>query len=419
MNTLPSPERKSSERISFPSSRELVDDVMSRVYLNAVAIADDDYRGSDVEKVPIADDPDKYSDDQIIAQLEQHFRGKTQSNAEFTWWNRLARSIDKRRVGGSGDRVTANEMTEMIVRRVHEFEPGSDRENNGYYQLIECGGAEESELTDEELAAIESTLGYIDQFSGGALALDPNLRRIVTTSIEANDDHKNDGGFANNAGFVLHINVLRQIAEEQKVDSSVAIAQVLWHEMLGHGTDRLVAGENKAVFDDYFRYSTDKVVGHEDWSFGAHESVAPIDPGAVTSGPARPYGYLNSKEDFATAVESLAARIHETKDDISHSEKFSVRPDAYRDELMLEIFDQAARSAQGSNQNNADFLGVGAPIMRQETPDGPRYVNARHLNRHQINAGQFMEQEAETFVQESSYGINGSKVRFDTLGMYN
>lgn len=384
--------------IDFPHDYDIIQKVLSRFEptLQNVEIIDD-ISQSAIE-VTVEVDPSRLSREQqlgyVRAELSAIAERKVNSMA---WWRKQAKAIHMQNDGDA--RRLRNQVEPLMIQRVHEFQVGNEQSEDRLYQVIEIGKDSQQTLTDGELDAIQAALSMADQFTGGAIGLDPDMRRIVISTDDAVNDDNLRCGFANEAGVVLYRNAIYRYAARENIDPGHLLSIVTTHEVLGHQADRLATGETLDSFEAYFDYS--------------EEAVMPKDKNAISSGVVREYGLENSAEDMATATESIVSRAMEIDQAIAHSDRLATTPDSYRDEKLMTIFDKLAKSTHQSNHQATGY--AGARIVSHETPDGTRYVNGQAMEHRLVDQQLFIDGEVSQLVDKIVEQLNSVKFRLEPL----
>lgn len=384
--------------VDFPHGYDVIQKILVELepILKDVEITND--ASLPAEVISVVGDPSRLSREQQLAHVKTEMTAMIERKVNaMAWWRKLAEVIY---VEDGGDvRRLRRQVEPLIIQRVHEFRVASQQSEDRLYQVIEIGQGSQQALTIDELDAIQAALRLTDQFSGGAIGLDSDMRRILVSTDDAIDYENLRCGFASQFGSVLYRNTIHHCASRENIDPNHLLSIATAHEVLGHQVDRLVTGGTLDRFEAYFKYS--------------NEAVTPKDEQAVSSGVVREYGLQNPGEDMATATESIASRVMGIDQAISHSRRVTTIPDSYRDEKLMGIFDELAKSTYQSNSQATGY--VGARIAPNETTSGVYYVDGQAIKHRLVDRQLFIDSEVDQLVGKIASQLVSVKFRLEPL----
>ncbi len=307
------------------------------------------------------------------------------------WWQELSQPNEII----SGD--TSSTQVDIVARHTAEasykgevFGPEYARHK---YEVYEVGRVP---VDEEGLQTIYRTLELIDQYSGGFLSLED--QRVVLASGYMTEKAQNGahvlGYNLGNFTFVS-MDALRGRARETGKDTQGILGGVLIHEILGHALEHALEGETGRYFQQFFEYSEAK----RPVDYGikeVHDSIIPRDGVQQESKPMRRYGWTDSAEDFATSVEIVLCKAHDLE--WPQLDEDEAHVDSYRQELVLEFLDYAARRV--SHLEGMPGY-VGAEVQHSIDEAGNRAIRpARMLEASTMNGEETVRDELRRIMQE-------------------
>jgi hypothetical protein len=339
------------------------------------------------------DNPQEFTEP-LAPRQQEYVRNQAIDKMQFeaarnVWWTRIPASLKK--YGFS----EAEAASASKIRAVHSVGIEQDGTPKGRVDIYECGESPESELKDTERQAIVTALEIIDQFSGGTFMAGKGANKILTVSNEGmGPDVDHFIGSTNQDFTMVNIGDIREYAAQKGVDSETLVAMTVAHEILGHKMEQLGEGRDGAYFSAHFDYSED--MKQSDKYGQLHAAVTPKDPSAAGSLPVREYGYSDAAEDLATTAENLYLNATD-KSFIEKGVLDDSRSDAYREDLMMRLFDKIAAEL------HAEGIGygyVGSPVSYADGPEGPKLVRGRELKVSSLSSADALHRELDSFTEK-------------------
>lgn len=329
--------------------------------------------------------------------LQYEFVNQLTLNAcDHTWWVSAANSLHNNAANpADAEHVTlaAKHTVEVVYRGQHTGQQ---------YEVYELGTPQVA--SDPEAAqAVFDSLELIDQFTGGALAADPQLPGIVLVNdirFRNNPSGREEIlGIATDDKIVINVGGVKAKAGSMGVDYRELLAATTVHELLGHELESHVHGLTGRYFPQHFKYSHERQEG--EIFTDVHRRIEAKDPDRSASQPVREYGQVSPEEDFATSVDSMVSHAmgwDETTTD--HLPNWKSQPDEYRSELVLGLMDEAARRAhERYGSANPGVVGGELDFERNDVGEIVAAVPARRLEVLTVDGATAIRQEIDANVR--------------------